>query len=219
MKSARIFALAACLTLLSGCLPEQELPTFDGPYIVQYYDGPGTCEVGMDYQGNARLYFGIDFYSDEVETYSKGATGTRGEKYQALCDKHGDNDFHGKDPYFESAQKKCYAKDFKALTVTTLYDYDPEHPAGSSLDDIAVYDAYTPYLWIKSGYNGDPEFTHILKYVQNVTQEDMTLLCYAGWFSIYFSKMPVGASTVKVKVTITTDEDEVMEFERDMLIY
>lgn len=186
---------------------------------MQYYDGPGMCDVGLDYQGNTCLYFSVDFYSTEIETYSKGMSGSSGEKYKELCEKHGDNDYHGKDPYIESLQKKCYAKDFKALTITTLEAFDKEHPAGSSIDDIAVYDGYTPYPWIKSGYDGLPDFSHVTKYVKDVTPEDMTLLCYAGWFSIYFTKYPTESSTIKLKITLTTDEDEVMEFEKEVLIF
>lgn len=210
--------IAACLPMMAGCIEQQEMPTVDGPYIAQYYDGPGTCDIGMDYQGNVRLYFSIDFYSEEIETYSMGLSGERGKKYEALCQKHGDNGYHGKDPYANSPQKICYAKDFKSITVTTMTDYDSEHPAGSSLDDITAYDAYTPLPWISSGYNGMPEFTHFIERVKDVKPDEMSLLCYAGWFSLYFITPPTETSTAKIKVTLTTDGDEVLEFEKDVLL-
>lgn len=218
MKNWKIISLAICLIISGGCIKLPEMPTVSGPYIKQYYDGPGICEIGADWNGNIRLYFGIDFNSDDLETFYSGASGNNGTRYKALCDKHGDNGYEGKDPFAGKPQKICYAKDFKSLTITALSNYDPEHPAGSSLDDIAVYDAYTPYPWIKSGYDGMPEFTHYVEYVKDVAPEAMTMLCYSDWFSIYFATPPAVSSTVKMKITLTTDEDEVIEFEKDVIL-
>ena len=83
------------------------------------------------------------------------------------------------------------------LEVWSSADWDAEHPAGTSLNDLARFSSNTPWPYIQSGYtqkyheqlNG--EYYPVDKLISELTPDDMTLLPRGGVFSVCH---PAGAA-------------------------
>lgn len=82
---------------------------------------------------------------------------------------------------------RCF-RDFVNLEVWSSADWDAEHPAGTSLNDLARFSSNTPWPYIQSGYtqkyheqlNG--EYYPVDKLISELTPDDMTLLPRGGFY-------------------------------------
>lgn len=216
-----ILLLAALLTaapfILTGCIRDPEVPVINGPYIQMYYDGVLNCQV-VNYNdvGPGLIFEIVGDGETDIVSYNSASTGEKKEVYDSLCNKHFDYGYHGEDPYADQPVKRCYAKDLLSISVTSDRDYDPQHPAGTPLDDIIVFNTYTPYPWIKGGYQGEPVFNRIKKYLKDLTEDDMKLLCALNLCQLVFSTAPTLSSSHRMTVTVVTDDGVTHSFEREV---
>ena len=193
--------------LLSGCLEQSDVPICNGPYIQSYYSGALAYEVLYYENTGPGIYFmAISTDDEEAVNYTAASTGKKKAVYDSLCQKHFDYGYHGPDVYANEIAKNCYSKDIVSISIVSDKAYDDQHPAGSSLADVVVYNAVSPYRWIKGGYQGDPVFSRTRNYLSLVTGEDMTLLCAYNLFYLTFFKEPTSFSRHIFTVTVVTDD-------------
>lgn len=209
----------AALTLLlplSGCLKPGEIPVNNGPYIQIYYDGLLDCDVVYIGESGPMVYFQI-IGNDEVDLvpYTSASQGEKKAVFDSLSKKHFDYGYYGEDPYANEIIKKCYAKDIVSFEVKSKEDFDVGHPAGTSLKDVMVYDAYTSFPWIKGGYAGDPVFSHFRMMADLVTTDQTTLLSAINPFTLSFSQLPVLNSSIHLIITVVTDDGVIHVFEKE----
>ncbi|MBR5056256.1 MAG: hypothetical protein IKX03_03560 [Bacteroidales bacterium] len=209
--------IVAATLFFSGCLKDPEYPIIDGPYIQMYYDGVLDCQMTYVDDRGPCLYFDLTSSDDiSIVSYNSASQGDKKAVYDSLCIKHSDTGYHGPDPFSNEPVKKCYAKDFTSISVVSNKAFDADHPAGTPLNDIIVYDAYSPYRWIKSGYDGDPYFYHARVLLSGVAPEDMTQLCALSMFTLSFWKFPDFGYEQTLTITVTTDDGVVHEFEKEV---
>lgn len=153
----------------------------------------------------------------------------KSEAYEELCRKHGDTKRSPIGaPYRDYAY---YYKDMEDFTVTSTEDFDPQHPAGSSLLDILHFAVNSPYRILKNKYEMlfdedvllyDPEqcryrpsiiwsdYKGISRYAGQVfntykrgDQVGKDDLTVLGNFFIIFDKLPdpVGPRTIQIRLT------------------
>ncbi len=67
------------------------------------------------------------------------------------------------------------AFDLLSIILTSNSDFDEQHLAGSPLNDIVQYTAYSPYPFIKSNYSLPNEITKIDKCLEECTLNDFIL--------------------------------------------
>ena len=77
--------------------------------------------------------------------------------WKFLCNENGDTAFNENvalyDTIFHNTTlQSSYIEDIQRVQVTALTDYDGNHKAGSSLDDIAILSYVTLYPYVKEGY-------------------------------------------------------------------
>ncbi len=210
-------AVLAAILMTSGCLGEPEIPVINGPYIQSYYDGALTGQIYYTEDNGPIIYFETIGTEDEpIVSYSSASTGEKKAVYDSLCNKHSDYGYHGEDPYANEPVKKCYAKDVISFDVVSDSDFDKDHPAGTSLKDILVYDSFTPYRWIKGGYQGQPTFQHVKVLASEVQPDDMKLLPAIQLFALKFFDFPLGNSHHNLTVTVVTDDGVSHEFDLEV---
>lgn len=75
------------------------------------------------------------------------------EIFHAQNTKHGDTSYNRDVTYMEPLRPNNYViPDMVKIDVVCKTDFDAEHPAGATLNDIAELRAVTPYPYIQSGY-------------------------------------------------------------------
>ncbi len=109
-----------------------------------------------------------------------------------------------------------------SISIVSDKDYDELHPAGTPLDDVAVLFAFSPYKFIQNDYKDDEDevpnwmyeyneyytvggthgFKRIFKYLNELTQEDMTLLDVHSFQIIFPENNPVSGEIHNLTVTI-----------------
>lgn len=108
-----------------------------------------------------------DFLMDGKDAY----------KYESLCRKHNDLSYNQKLRVIEECvySGNCYiSEDFTEILVTSDKDFDANHPAGQSLNDLCRFISFSPYKFISSGYKN-----YYLFSVKNVSS---AFVKYAGGF-------------------------------------
>ncbi len=173
--------------------------------------------------------FDVRFKDDDKQMVGQWQQGTEREIFDSLSLKHGDIDFH-QDIIVSSAcplRPHAYLGiDFASIMVTSDVDFDEEHPAGTTLNDIVQFIAYTPYPFIKSGYkysnprgndseNLKDELMLIDKPLSECTAEDfiLTFGIMNDWFCgdvfpacyLYIKATPTLSKQHTITVTIVDD--------------
>lgn len=221
----RLFCAAAAITLTTACSSgdyEHDIGSasiqIDGPYIQKYYDGPLQCQMVAFKGDHPYIAVSLDTNIPEnVREYSSSSTGLALKYYKTLCDKHNDNDFHGRDALFDSPMKICYANDISGIELTCERDFDSTHPAGSSLLDIMQYNAYSFGPFVSGGYvenMSDWRFAmeHIMVGTNNasdIPESYMTMLSCSEMFRLTFLKSPTNEGVYKMTLSVTLDDGQV----------
>ncbi len=101
------------------------------------------------------------FYAVFSEAYQYAGQWQKGSEraaFDALATKHDDIGYH-QDVFSSSScptsPHTFLAHDFASIIVTSDADFDEQHPAGTSLNDLVQYMTYSPYPFIQSGYAYD----------------------------------------------------------------
>lgn len=148
----------------------------------------------------------------------------RAKKYVELCDRYHDVTYTAVRtfPLYVSEYGFRYLMDnIVSIDVVTETNYDAEHPAGSSLNDICVLEAESPYKHIKSGYTlthdwpkaevgqrqKDKGSIPFSKPLTECTAEDMILMGDGAYSlcKIKLEKMPTAGSKQLITITLTEE--------------
>lgn len=153
MKHGKIFAGILCAALLAGCSKEAE--PFGPPYVasdqsISSYIAPKQAETNITYRHEANGQAGdgqarydqmqVEFYAGGIYPQAEEpylvqfVTRTKNAPvYDSLTKAHQDYGY-GYDPA-ASAHDVLY-NGLKSVDIVSDQDYDPAHPAGTSLADI-----------------------------------------------------------------------------------
>ncbi len=235
-----IYLLAAVFFGIS-CQPEQ--PTSEPPsnnnldmscfdhyytsYVYSYHIADSLYLVNGE-TNECRVFFKVS----EMITQSFNKA-----YYDSLNIKHNDTAYNSWikchwQPFFPH---NYLSADIRSITITSNADFDEQHLAGTSLNDIVQFMAYTPYPFIQSGYKGksdtyytarlDTEITHIIKPVSQCTREDFILtLGYKDnaingdiqACSLAFSQNPSLSQQHTITVTLLDDAGNTWQASIDM---
>lgn len=125
---------------------------------------------------------------------------------------------------YDFNQSAC-AHEIDSINVFSLDDWDDEHPAGSSLNDIIRFDAYTPKDYIRSGFSDTvPKLKHIKKLLSETVKEDFDLVTYinaddkqfAGHLRFFFvSKPTLSLDCQRLYIVMTLDDGHPMGYKTE----
>ncbi len=160
-----VFTIASCTVVTT--------PTYDYPSYcyVTYYTIPTSVEF-IDASNDSKFY--IDF---EYEYHMGG-------EYAEL---NNDTTYDSYVPTHEQA----FAYPLDYINITCDEDYDSEHSAGVSLNDIAWFSGLSFYNYINNGYNINSGIIQLWELLDSVNSADHSLLM-SGWcpFWITFGSYP-----------------------------
>lgn len=208
-------------SLIDGCRPD----TVRAPHYILGFWQPKYFTASAKTKGSIGIEYRFDDYCwydhrnpgrDNVET-------ERAKKYVALCERYGDITYTAERSFFPfyTGGYSYLMDNIVSINVISETNYDAEHPAGSSLNDICTLQWESPYTHIKSGYtvthdwpkvgNGywqqDKGSIPFSKPLAQCTAEDMILMG-DGWqnlCSIKLTKLPL--SGTKQLLTIMFEDE------------
>ena len=104
--------------------------------------------------------------------------------------------------------------DFVSVSIVSDSDYDAEHPAGSELGDIVMFESITYIDYIRSGYQGQ-KGKMIYKLVSELLPDDMILLHMSmpgsKWLArLKFFSDPTLSKVHNITVTMVADNGKVV---------
>ncbi len=207
----KILTIALWCVISMGC---DKLFEYHYTSYVYSYAIPDTMILIPDTNGFAVMFQGRDAILRE----------TNPDVYDSLGMKHNDMAYNY-DYSFPAPPPNWYLSvDFKSIIITSDKDFDTNHAAGTSLNDIIQFIAYSPYPFIQRGYRGT-ERTKIDKKLSDCTWEDF-LLTQAQKYDylmnqvligcLYFTSLPQGIQQHTITVTILDDAGKTWEATIDM---
>ncbi|MBQ2993006.1 MAG: hypothetical protein IJE21_03825 [Alistipes sp.] len=115
----------------------------------------------------------------------------------------------------------CAYEIIHKIEIKSSADWDAEHPAGTSLNDIFTIIFHSVYPYIKRGWTGSVA-TYIKKPADEIEIDDMTLLTISSTMYVnnadillISEKLPTTAGTHTIFVTLTLDTGEQIEYSTD----
>ncbi len=138
------------------------------------------------------------------------STGAEKEIYDAVCEKHQDLTYNRNVKIYWGYDYDCRCYwDFTEFDVWSSAEWDSQHPAGSSLGDIARFVSNTPLPYIQSGYKQKHPtggaYYPIDCLVSELKPADLTLLPASG-FWLRFTHPPTKPGPHTLSIRLTTDE-------------
>ncbi|WP_302606057.1 hypothetical protein [uncultured Alistipes sp.] len=209
----RIFNLTLAVIGLAACLgcgdDEYELPKeYRESYISCYYPITGlnlypptvkSMSGPLDFSWQFETEWGnILFYSLDG-------------RYRELAERNGDTGYDRyviTDPAFNSTRIEVYDRNFESVEVfCRQWDWDEQHPVGSSLDDIATITltGVSRYVY----YDYDPEieqYRKVRKRSSELTREDLSMICNSN-YSLYVER-PAEKGVYMLELIFTDTEGE-----------
>ena len=176
----------------------------DSFYVVEYRNSFDyvTKEISIylgmigDFDGGTEYSHQEDVYSDYYENSTYKPTQEQYDKYMELCEKHRDYGYKHKVEILSSRKihgqnGPGYVKGYTywditpvSIDVVSNADFDENHFAGTSLNDIILFTTFSPYSFIKNGYKGK-EFVKNKKTLDRYTQDDFKLIFCVAEAPIY----------------------------------
>lgn len=172
LRLIRIVLLILPMIGLSGCCGSvlRNCPA----YVTTYMD---IKAISLE-ATSSRIVINVrPVQTDRAKRYTFLMDGKDAFKYESLCRKHNDLSYNQKVGVINNVDfsGSCYiSEDFTEITVTSDKDFDENHPAGESLNDLCRFISFSPYKFISSGYRDYYVFT-----VNNVS---LSFVNYAGKF-------------------------------------
>ena len=116
----------------------------------------------------------------------------------------------------------CAYEIIHKIDIKSSADWDAEHSAGDSLNDLFTIDFESLYPYIKQGWVDYPTFTHISKPLSQLEEEDLMLLRINSTYeenktdiTLTTSTLPTTTGTHTIFVTLTLDTGEKIEYSTD----
>ena len=135
--------------------------------VVDVYDvAPND---GNDYQW-------ITVFADADDIYRYNETQeSRKQIYNQLAEKYGDIGYDRNVEGATSNRSLFAIENISSIELTCLEDIDTEHPAGSSIADMFIFDGESPIEYIQSGYTS--KFRKVInKKLEDIESADLILL-------------------------------------------
>ncbi len=132
-------------------------------------------------------------------------------RYRELAERNGDTGYDRyviTDPAFNSTRIEVYDRNFESVEVfCRQWDWDEQHPVGSSLDDIATITltGVSRYVY----YDYDPEieqYRKVRKRPSELTREDLSMICNSN-YSLYVER-PAEKGVYMLELIFTDTEGE-----------
>ena len=159
-------------------------------------EAPIYLEMIGDFDGGVNYMSQTNVYSDSYEDWAYKPSEEQYNKYIELCNKHEDYGYTHEIQISaakrtENYNGRGYVQGYTywditpvSIDVTSNADFDENHPAGASLNDIVLFTTFSPYPFIKNGYTGK-EFVKNKKTLDQYTQDDFKLIFCVGSAPIY----------------------------------
>ena len=157
---------------------------------------PIYLEMIGDFDGGVNYMFQTNVYSDSYEDWAYKPSEEQYNKYIELCNKHEDYGYTHEIQILSAKRTEDnnapgYVKGYTYWDITPVSidvisnaDFDENHPAGASLNDIVLFTTFSPYQFIKNGYTGK-EFVKNKKTLDQYTQDDFKLIFCVAEAPIY----------------------------------
>jgi len=228
----KVFTLLLGLAIMASCNnqtierdkeaetrhPEKEYPDIDDKYGFAYqseayiiaYDDIANIEAGEISVTESTVSFPLEITFNYPTRFAIWSEGNDYSKYEELCLYNSDTEYNKEiSGTIHDIGKYCsIADNIVSIDFIADNDYDKKHPAGSSLNDIVVFDFYSVYQFIQSGYS-DEESLHKNKVISDITANDMR--CLSLWSddvrTTYFT-LPLPDSKVEtcsITMRVTTE--------------
>ncbi len=184
--------------------------TFYEGSIIDYFYEPDILDVcflssiqGFDFPllGISTTHF-LDGLPDPVNIISR-----RSDKYNEYVKYYGDTTFSGW--IWHSGSYKVSAMPLNTINVTADKNFDSEHPAGTSLNDIFTLEYASAWNLIQSNYdtninirqNGKPQTIPLSEF------KPLILPCHD--MTLYFNKLPEKLGTYEFTITFDYGKDPI----------
>lgn len=214
-----IFLFAILSFLLFSCKKEEEIGLrghFIQYFIGEYHGGMyrlfavGNEEAGRVSEIGIALENVVCYQTPEWDRSQNT------EEFLKIADRNGDgafNDWVSVDSY---VMRMVFADNFLSVHLTSDRDWDDEHPAGTYLDDLVVWNVQTYSEFIRSGYKIQSALYGLLLYdvkLSDVQPQHLEMISdEIGIYSsprIRFLSAPNNDEIHTLTLTITTTEGEV----------
>lgn len=170
MKRTNLLILTILAWTMSSCLIGYTPHEYTYTSYVYKYTCPDTMCLRQD--RNAQNSIAVCFNGKSIKRENS-------KLYDVIGKKHNDMTYnkieHRNDPAFPHYY---LAVDFVSINVISDRDFDETHPAGTSLNDLVRFTAYSPYNYIQRGYQGEPEQEWINKLLSECTANDFLMTTY-----------------------------------------
>lgn len=146
--------LLACSGIAAACI--KLTPVNYSSFIEMYESYPQDLEIGAYSVPGAPSMLRLSVEMGERSPrYTILSTGEEREKFDELCDKHGDTNYPNAKKYWSSMNDMTYVMtpDLKTIDIVADKDFDKDHPAGASLSDCVELEVMSYQSYIDSGYD------------------------------------------------------------------
>ncbi len=196
IKSLQIAVVACALLLFNSCNKVEE--AFFRSYVTSYISlDERIVSVNTT---NAERLISIEVNDGEFEWNSSGRSK---EIYDSLCQKNNDMSFNKKLGYihFPDWGGPILAENILRIDIVSENDFDETHSRGTSLNDLVMFNAFTPKPFIDNGYKKGDYFvdkdvdeyevlTKISKLVSDLADDEGYMLNTRWGISFDFTKAP-----------------------------
>ena len=158
-------------------------------------EGLGLDRVSKSNYGSPyyEVVIGISIIIPLGDIVSYNSVGGDKTLYDEWCQKHGDMSYNRKEEYKigDTPPHEFVAADYTAIEIVSDTDWDTEHPAGTSLADIAMFYSASPIRYIQSGYSREYDWSdtpmpgYVYKHMQNWTHLRLRDGIYKGKTPFY----------------------------------
>lgn len=128
------------------------------------------------------------------------------------------------------ASNQALCETFSKISIYSDRDFNERYPAGTSLDQIILFDAESALKFIRSGYQKEvSRYIPFQKKLADLTTEDLTLMSCKIAFneclenpsatsgSIHFTTLPIESGLHRLTIRIETTDGKVLQTEQSIL--
>lgn len=221
MKNSKLILLGSLiLILVTQCSkPEPEQLCGDkfiyietNSYVLAYY---GIAHLSMS--ANPEQGYIVLHCKQSGKDIYQWREGNDKLRFDSLCAVHNDTGYHkdlmicvlnwedDSDPVLVEGQS-APDDDINSISIVTSYDFDPNHPAGSSVNDILNIELTSIYPFIQHGYVNEERLgVKVAKKLSEMQVEDYYLILYQIGLGplLKFDAQPATAGQYKFVYNIT----------------
>lgn len=148
-------------------------------------------------------------------SYELGARGWVLDEFNQIAERNGDthyNDYVITGPLFSNW---AYADNFEEIHFVSDTDWNPDYPAGSSLDDIVMVEFYSFAPFVDNGYqpfrfiDQEMDGVTIQKLASELTADDMRMIKDETW-CFWLDRMPDRLLEHTLTITLVTVDGETL---------